>query len=141
MSASRVQVGVSETGDTPFSVRIDVGDHVLTGDEPVEIGGGGTGPSPYQLLAAALAECSVMTVRWFARQRGWPLEHVAVDVAWMRKIPSGAAKSADVFTKTVHLRGDALTAEQRRRLVEIAASCPVHRTLEGMPVIETIIDV
>jgi putative redox protein len=138
MSTPSIRVSASETGETPFAVRINVGDHVLTGDEPIEMGGGGTGPSPYQLLSAALAECSAMTVRWMARRRGWPLEHVAVDVEWVRKVPDGASKPTDVVTKTVHLRGDALTAEQRAQLMAGAANCPVHRTLEGTPMIETI---
>jgi putative redox protein len=135
---SEIHVLATETGDTPFSVRIEIGPHVLTGDEPVDTGGCNLGPAPYQLLSAALAECSAMTVRWFARQRGWPLDHVAVEVDWRREASAGAARSSDQFIKTVHLHGDSLTNEQRVRLLAVAASCPVHRTLEGSPSIETI---
>ena len=138
MSGLHVRASVAETGESPFSVRIDVGGHVLTGDEPVETGGGGLGPAPYQLLTAALAECTAMTVRWYARQHGWPVEHVAVTVDYNREKITGASGTGDVFTKTVAIRGPELTLEQRERLLDVAAKCPVHRTLEGRVDITTL---
>lgn len=64
MAGLRIQVKVSETRQSPFSVRIDAGGHALTGDEPVEAGGCGFGPNSFELLTSVLAECTVMTVRW-----------------------------------------------------------------------------
>jgi len=128
---------ISESGESDFAVRIETGGHRFTGDEPVEMGGRDLGPSPYQLLAAALGECTTMTVRWFARQQKWSVEHVAVEVTHRKVAREGRAGKVDLFEKTVAIRGDALTEEQRRRLIDVAAKCPVHRTLEGQSEIET----
>lgn len=129
---------VSETGDSRFAVSIEVSGHAITGDEPEAVGGKDLGPAPYDLLTAALAECTCMTVRWYAEQQKWPLEHVEV-VLTHRKGGEGAVNARqDVFTKRIHLTGPALTAEQHRKLIEIAAKCPVQRTLEGTPLIRTL---
>lgn len=137
MSDKTIVASVTETGDSPFAMRISVGGHVLIGDEPVDAGGAGLGPAPYQLLTAALAECTAMTVRWFARQHGWPLENVSVEVTHGKERVEGRPGLTDSFSKTVTLRGDALSDEQRRRLREVAAKCPLHRTLEAGSIIAT----
>lgn len=133
MAAPRIHVTVSETGDSPFAVRIEMGRHVVTGDEPVDAGGGGLGPSPFELLSAALAECTAMTVRWYARQQGWPVEHVSVAVDYGKKRLEGAPNPLDMFEKTLSIRGPQLTEEQRERLLDVASKCPVQRVLEGSP--------
>lgn len=137
MAALRTRATVSETGASPFAVSIEMGEHLLTGDEPARAGGGGLGPAPFDLLTAALAECTAMTVRWFARQQGWPLDHVEVTVDHTKKLAAGATVPVDAFDKTVFLRGPGLTAEQRTRLMEVASKCPVQRVLEGTPLIGT----
>jgi putative redox protein len=114
-----------------------MGTHAIVGDEPVSAGGADLGPSPLDLMAASLAECTAMTVRWFARQQDWPLEHVEVVVDHARKLPAGASEPVDVFDKTVFIRGPLLDEGQRARLIEIATKCPVQRVLEGSPVINT----
>jgi putative redox protein len=128
---------VSETGASPFAVAITVAGHTLTGDEPVDAGGQDLGPAPYDLLTAALGECTAMTVRWYARQQEWPLEHVEVTLTHRKGGEGAASPRQDVFTKTIRLTGDALTAEQRAKLLDVAAKCPVQRTLEGTPLIRT----
>ena len=65
---------VSETGESKYAVAIEVSGHKIKGDEPVSSGGSNLGPAPYDTLLAALGECTVMTVRWYALQQGWPLE-------------------------------------------------------------------
>lgn len=134
----QVSARISETGDSVYAVRIETGGHTLIGDEPAEMGGGDLGPSPYQLLAAALGECTAMTVRWYARNKNWPLDHVAVDVTHEKGTAEGHPGKADLFTKTLHVRGKDLTQEQHEKLIEIAAKCPVHRTLENTAVITTL---
>jgi len=129
-------VATTETGESPFAVRIEVGGHVFTGDEPVGTGGG-LGPSPFELLTAALAECTSMTVRWFARSQGWPLEHVEVTIDHVKKVVAGKPAPVDVFDKRVSIRGSELTEEQRARLLDFASKCPVQRVLEGTPMITT----
>lgn len=137
MAAQRTRATVTETGESPFTVSIEVGEYSFTGDEPVRFGGGGLGPNPVDLLTAALAECTAMTVRWFARQGKWPLDHVEVTVDHTKKVVAGGSVPVHVFDKTIILRGADLTAEQRARLLEIANKCPIQRILEGTPVIST----
>jgi putative redox protein len=69
---------VAETGASPYAVSIEVSGHAITGDEPLDVGGGNLGPAPYDLLTAAPGECTAMTVRWYAIRQNWPLEHVEV---------------------------------------------------------------
>lgn len=79
-----------------------------------------------------------MTVRWYAIQQKWPLEHVQVTLTHRKGGEGATSARQDVFSKTITLKGDALTTEQRAKLIEIAAKCPVQRTLEGTPLIHTI---
>jgi len=94
-------------------------------DEPVNVGGLGSGPNPYDLLAAALGSCKAMTMRLYAERKGWPLTRVQVSVRHQR--PSLEAR--DQFECTVEMEGP-LDEAQRARLLEIADHCPVHRTLD-----------
>lgn len=122
---------IVETGKSAFSVAIDVSGFALTGDEPVDAGGGNLGPAPYDLLLAALGECTAMTVRWYARKQGWPLDKVEVSLTHHKD------NKTDVFSKKITITGDSLTADQRAKLIEVAAKCPVQRTLEGTPLVRT----
>jgi putative redox protein len=128
---------VTETGASPYAVAITVSGHSLTGDEPTDFGGANLGPAPYDLLTAALGECTAMTVRWYALQQKWPLERVEVTVTHQKGGPGAASPRQDVFTKTLHLFGPDLTPEQHAKLRDVAAKCPVQRTLEGTPHIRT----
>ncbi|RMF33041.1 MAG: OsmC family protein, partial [Alphaproteobacteria bacterium] len=116
--------------------------HRLTADEPVDFGGSDTGPGPYDLLAAGLGACTSMTIRMYARRKGLPLDHVAVDVSHDRIHAEDCADcetktgKIDRFTRVITLEG-ALDEAQRARLMEIADRCPVHRTLTSEIRIET----
>ncbi len=126
-----------ETGESLYAVDIEASGHALRGDEPVASGGANLGPAPYDFLLAALGTCTSMTVRWYAQQKNWPLEKVEVTLSHSKGPDETGKASLDRFTKTVVLTGEALTGEQRQKLIDIAARCPVQRTLEGAPVIET----
>lgn len=128
---------VVETGESPFAVSIEVSGHSLVGDEPVAKDGKNLGPSPYDLLLAALGECTAMTVRWYARDQNWPLDRVEVMLTHTKGGIEGKSAKADHFVKTIRISGKDLTQEQRDKLIAIAARCPVQRTLEGTPVITT----
>lgn len=128
-----IHAHVSETGESAFAVDIEVSGHHIKGDEPMDNGGKNLGPSPYDVLLSALGECTAMTVRWYALQQKWPLDKVEVQLTHHKE------GRQDVFTKAVTVYGTQLTNEQRARLVEIAAKCPVQRTLEGTPIIKTAI--
>jgi putative redox protein len=128
---------IIENGKSDYAVDITVSGFSLEGDEPVLLGGAGIAPDPYDLLTAALGECTAMTVRWYARQKNWPLDKVEVNITHQKSSIDGNVRKTDVFTKEIIIHGEALTEEQRGKLVEIAAKCPVQRTLEGTPVIKT----
>ncbi len=123
---------INETGQSNYAVSIDVSGHIFTGDEPEGAGGKNLGPAPYDLLTAALGECTAMTVRWYALQQKWPLEKVEVTLTFQKIDKVG------VFKKHISVQGDLLTEDQRKKLIEIAAKCPVQRTLEGKIEITTV---
>jgi putative redox protein len=128
----------SQTGLTQ---RVEVRDHELVADEPLEGGGADLGPNPYELLLAALGSCTAMTVRLYAQRRGWPLEGITVVLQHERVHALDCANcetregSLDKVTKRLSLTGP-LSAEQRERLGQIAERCPVQRTLQHPLVVE-----
>jgi putative redox protein len=126
-------VTVSETGEGDFQVEVSAGGVHFLADEPPEVGGLGSGPTPYDLLAAGLGACTAMTLRMYARRKKLPLDHVTVTVGHSRR---RGTEPADLFTRRLLLTGD-LTGEQQQRLVEIADRCPVHRTLERGAAMDT----
>ena len=114
--------------------------HHTRADEPIAYGGTNRGMSPYGFLSAGLGACTSMTIRMYARRKGWKLNHVYVDVTHDKVHGQDAELSAtqkiDKFMRHIHLDGD-LTEEQRQKLLEIADKCPVHRTLEATSVVKT----
>lgn len=117
-----------------FAQQVEAGTTRLTVDEPVELGGTDTGPTPYEYLLAALGSCTSMTVGLYARRRGWPLTDVTVRLVHERVHETDCEECFDQprwlerVTLTLELAGP-LSDEQRARLREIAARCPVKKTL------------
>jgi putative redox protein len=107
---------------TPFQQNIEIGPFQLVADEPIELGGGDTGPAPYDFLLAGLGACKAITVQSYARRKGWPLECIRVELSRERK-----GKNYRIFAQ-LQFDGD-LTADQRDHLLEIAERCPVQKTL------------
>jgi putative redox protein len=138
MADKQISAHVRESGASPYSVSIDVSGHSLMGDEPLDFGGGNLGPAPYDLLTAALGECTAMTIRWYALQQKWPLDHVSVVMTHQKGGDGASSARQDVFSKTITLTGPELTDDQRAKLLDIATKCPVQRTLEGTPLIRTL---
>jgi len=125
-----------------FGQVIAVGSHRLTADEPSHVGGSDTGPTPYDLLLAALGSCTSMTVALYARRKGWPLEAVTVRLRHA-KIHAADCEACetkegqlDRIERAVELTG-VLSDDQRARLLDIANRCPVHRTLMSDIHVET----
>ena len=128
------KVVVRETRANKFQQSISVGPHRLTADEPVAAGGGDTGPGPYDLVLAGLGACTSMTMRMYADRKALPLERVTVTLSHSKIHAEDCAECEtrvgmlDQFDRVISMEG-ALDAEQRRKLMEIADKCPVHRTL------------
>jgi putative redox protein len=134
---------VTDAGDGAFTQRIRVGGHTLTSDEPAAAGGDDLGPTPYDLLLAALGACTSMTVRMYAQRKNWPLRSTTVTLTHS-KIHAADCESCettsgrvDHIVREVRFDGD-LDAAQRARLLEIADKCPVHRTLHSEVVVQTV---
>ncbi|MFK7885523.1 MAG: alpha/beta fold hydrolase [Gammaproteobacteria bacterium] len=127
----------ARTGGHKFLTQINAAGHPFVADEPASVGGTDIGPSPYDLLSAALASCTTMTLKMYADHKKWPME-TATATVWHEKIhgrdcedcESADDAKVDVFEREVKVTGD-LSEEQRARLLEIADRCPVHRTLHG----------
>ncbi len=128
--ASEIHTVHVEGAAAGFAQRIKIRTHELTADEPVAVQGTDTGPAPHELLAAALGACTSMTVSMYARRKGWPLRHVAVEVTHEAQRREGAPRAVDHFERVITLDGD-LDDEQRARCLEIANKCPVHQTLSN----------
>src|SRR5205809_6678447 len=117
-----------------FKQAIAAGQHRLIADEPVSAGGGDAGPDPYDYLLASLGICTSMTVGFYARRKQIPLENITVSL-WHSRIHATDCHECetrygivDRIDVEVELSG-ALSAEQHAALMDIAAKCPVHRTL------------
>jgi putative redox protein len=135
-------VVVTDSGDGALTQKIQAGGHALIADEPASVGGDDLGPTPYDLLLAALGACTSMTVRMYARRKNWPLRSTTVTLTHS-KIHAADCEACettsgrlDHILREVSFDGD-LDADQRARLLEIADKCPVHRTLHSEVVVET----
>jgi putative redox protein len=106
--------------------HVAIRNHRLTADEPEKQGGDDAGPSPEELLAASLASCSAITMEMYASRKGWDVGEMVVDVDY----EPAHRGSPTRFAMEVQFPKE-LPEEQRERLLQIAAKCPVHRTLEG----------
>ena len=109
-----------------FRHEISAGGHETIADEPKDQGGDDTGPNPQELLAASLASCTAITMEMYAERKGWDIGEVIVDVDYEPAQRGSPTK----FEMVVKLPKE-LPEDQREKLMQIAAKCPVHRTLEG----------
>lgn len=128
------EVEVWEAGAGRFRQEIRAGRHRLLADEPESAGGDDTGPSPYELVSAALGACTSMTLRMYADRKEWPLEKVRVRLRHRKVHAEDCADcdkkkgKLDEIEREITITGD-LDEAQRERLLQIADRCPVHRTL------------
>lgn len=123
-------------GEEGFTTDIMVRKHALTADEPESVGGNDFGPSPYELVSAGLGACTAMTLQMYARRKKWDLKEVTVhlehykDYAEDMTNTEDSKSKIDHFDRVIELEGD-LDDDQKKRLLEIANKCPVHRTLHS----------
>jgi len=129
MAAS--SVSVSENGRGRYQQTVRAGQHQLLADEPKSMGGEDAGPAPFDYLLAALGACTSMTLRLYAKRKGYALDDVQVVLRHERIEVDG--QLCDRIRRRITLHGD-LSSEQRQRMLEIAGKCPVARTL-GQPLL------
>jgi len=128
------KVVVSETRNGKFQQTVSVGPHRLMADEPIAAGGDDSGPGPYDYVLAGLGACTSMTMRMYADRKSLPLERVTVTLDHSKIHAEDCAECEtkvgmlDQIERVISIEG-ALDAEQRKKLMEIADKCPVHRTL------------
>jgi putative redox protein len=115
--------------------RVSVRSHELTVDEPEDNGGTDEGPNPQEMLAVSLASCTAITIEMYAMRKGWDIGDVGVDVDYEPAQRGSPTK----FKMVLHMPKE-LPEEQRERLMQIAAKCPVHRTLEGEVMFEEAVE-
>lgn len=125
-----------------FTTTMRLGSHTLIADEPISFGGNDFGPSPYDYLSGALAACTAMTIQIYARRKAWDVANVTVQVMHAREhaLDCAACEEAsakiDTFHKEITLTGN-LNDDQKKRLLQIADKCPVHKTLHSAIEIRT----
>jgi uncharacterized OsmC-like protein/fermentation-respiration switch protein FrsA (DUF1100 family) len=127
-------VVVRETRNSKFQNAVVVGPHHLLADEPSAVGGEDTGPGPYDYVLAGLGACTSITMRMYADRKSLPLERITVTLSHSKIHAEDCAECEtrvgllDQFDRVISMEG-ALDVEQRKKLMEIADKCPVHRTL------------
>ena len=121
---------VSQFGDGPLQQKLSTGDLHYLSDAEVSKGGGGTGPSPHEYLAAALAACTSMTLKMYSERKAISLNNAIVTVDIERH------DDVEIFIRQIELLGD-LDDQQSARLLEIAEKCPIHKALAGEIQIKT----
>lgn len=136
LTAPEGKVVVASTGHNAFQQVVAMGPHVILADEPVSIGGGNTGPAPYDFLLAGLGACTSMTLHMYATRKGWPLERAEVTLTHDKIHAQDCADcetragKIDHIQRHIRLTGP-LDEAQRAKLLEIADKCPVHRSLHS----------
>jgi putative redox protein len=124
---------VAENGQGRYQQEIRTGRHRLLADEPLSVGGADAGPAPFDFLMAGLGACTSMTLRMYAERKELPLTGIRVALSHHKIDIDG--KPHDQIRREISLEGE-LCAEQRRRLLEIAGKCPVHRALSSSMILE-----
>lgn len=128
-------VVVRETREGKFQQTVTAGPHRWLADEPVKVGGADSGPGPYDLVLAGLGACTSMTMRMYADRKALPLDRVTVTLMHSKIYAKDCAECEtregmlDQIDRVIKIEGPSLDDEQRKRLMEIADKCPVHRTL------------
>ncbi len=132
-------VRVAESGGGKFQQLVTAGPHRLLADEPTDVGGLGSGPTPYEFVAIGLAACTSMTLRMYADFKKVALGRISVDVGH-EKAHAGdmgeAGGRIDVFKRRITVDGP-LDEKTREKVLQIADKCPVHKTLEAVATVET----
>lgn len=119
-----------------FAVELRAGNHVWIADEPVDLGGTDTGPTPYELLMAAVASCTCITLSMYCRRKGWDLHSISARYEYDKvhaddcgDCDSDVSGYLDRVRSEIFIEGD-FDDDQRARLSDVARRCPVHKTID-----------
>lgn len=107
-----------------YRVTINNGRHTFFGDEPIDKGGKDTAPAPDELLEAALASCTLVTLRMYTNHKQWNVGKISISVSLLRENETGK------FTRELKFENE-ITQEQKQRLVQVAKACPVSKIVSG----------
>lgn len=121
--------------DNSYKTEVDTNQFKFVVDEPKDLGGSDAGPNPGNLLAAALASCTAITLRMYANRKEWDVQNIDVQVDFERN----QERQTTEFKREIRLQGT-LDDKQRKRLLSIANACPVHKTLSSASIINTTLD-
>lgn len=141
MASNQPTVNVT-IGQNGFTTDIKTKEHNFKADEPVDVGGNNTGPTPYELLLSSLGACTAMTLKMYASRKEWNLEKVVVDLSHSKDYHEdcmtceSSSSKVDVIQRQIRIEGD-LDEKQIERLMKIADKCPVHKTLTSEIIIKT----
>ncbi len=130
------QVAASLDYDDGFTTQLKVGDHNLIADEPINYGGNNFGPSPYEFVSASLSACTAMTIQMYTKRKGWIVNNVEVHTSYGKthaidcdQCDENSSK-INTFNREIKLEG-VLNENQKKRILQIADKCPVHKTLKS----------
>ena len=133
---TKYQVVASLDAEDGFTTQMKVGNHYMVADEPTDVGGNDFGPSPYELVSAGLSACTAMTVQMYAKRKGWQIDNIEVHTSYSRSHAADCEdceaqnSKIDTFHREIKLTAN-LDEKQRKRILEIADKCPVHKTLHS----------
>lgn len=114
--------------NTPFKTEINTEDHVIYADEPVELGGENTAPSPFELLVASLASCTLITLKMYANRKEWEIKEIKLKIEY--------DEESKKIQRVIELIG-ANSEVNKERMLLIANKCPIHKLLESVLNIQT----
>ena len=123
-------------GTEDYRTRITSRTHEFFIDEPGTLDGGDTAQDPYETMLGALGACKAITLRMYAKRKGWDLQEVRLDLEHSRPNGRGNPEQIDV---SISVKGD-LDEDQRKRLKEIANACPVQKTITGELSVNSILE-
>ena len=124
----------AKIGKQKYKTELQAKNHIITADEPTDVGGQDLGFTPTELLESSLGACTAMTLRMYADRKNWDLHEANVKVGFKRNMTSQQV----TFVKEIELIGN-LDTEQRDKLLEMAARCPIEKMITGEIKVESIL--
>ena len=123
---------VATIGRVAYATRLETPSHIVMADEPVKDGGKDIGPQPFDFLRMSLASCTAITLRMYADRKGWGVEQIQVTIS------TEQVGGKTIFHRVIEISGS-IDEHQRKRLLQIANACPIHKVLTNPIEVQTLI--